>query len=256
MTALELMKELGVRPGFPKPSDLDSCKAGDPNIEVQKIAVCCIATPDVIRQAADWGAQLLVTHEPTFYDHFDHLDENDPLTQKKQELVQNSGLTIWRFHDCPHSSPDIIQTGLIKALGWQGNYDGKLRFDLQTPSTARILAREIEERLSLGHVRIVGNPDAACKTIALCVGAWDLTPILRDPTFDLILCGEMCEWKDAEYMRDAAQLGWDRALLILGHMGSERDGMKLWAGQIAAAYPALSVRYFDCGEVYTYPESK
>lgn len=254
MTAFELMKELGVRPNFPEPSDLDSCKAGDPNITVEKVAVCCIASPEIIRQAADWGAHLLITHEPTFHDHFDHMDWSDPVVQKKNELIEKTGLTIWRFHDCPHSEPDLIQTGLIETMGWNGVYDGKLRFELESPSTPRILAQDIEKKLSLGHVRIVGNPDAPCKSIALCVGAWALSPVLRDSSFDLILSGELCEWKDAEYIRDAAQLGMNKSMLILGHMGSERDGMRLWANQVASQYPSLSVKYFDCGEVYTYAE--
>ena len=47
----------------------DTIKAGDPNTEVTKVAVSMFATVDIVRQAQDWGAQLLIVHEPTYYNH-------------------------------------------------------------------------------------------------------------------------------------------------------------------------------------------
>ena len=58
-----------------------------------------------------------------------------------------------------------------------------------------------------------------------------------------------------EYARDAAQLGFCKALIIMGHIGSERDGMKLLAQKLPEIQPDLVVRYFECGEVYSYPRS-
>ena len=55
---------------------VDCLKIGDPECEVAKIATTLTATPDVIRAAGEWGAQLLITHEPTFYNHADNFDEN------------------------------------------------------------------------------------------------------------------------------------------------------------------------------------
>ena len=34
--------------------------------EVEKVATCMVITPDVLRAAAEWGAHLIVTHEPTY----------------------------------------------------------------------------------------------------------------------------------------------------------------------------------------------
>lgn len=255
MTAFERMQALLARPGNLNPSTVDTCKAGDPNREIQKVAVCCIATPEVIRQAADWGAELLITHEPTFYDHFDEIDQSDPVVRQKEDIVRESGMVIWRFHDAPHRTPDLINAGLVKAIGLEGSYDGTLRFTLQASSTPRALALKIQQRLEIRHVRIVGRLDMVCRTVGLCAGAYDLRSVLREPSLDLIISGELCEWRDAEYVRDAAQMGLNKSLLILGHMGSERDGMRLWAEDLGLETPQLSVRYFDCGEVYTYPEN-
>ena len=41
----------------------------------------------------------------------------------------------------------------------------------------------------------------------------------------------------------------------MGHIGSERDGMKYVTDVLKDKYPKLEVEYFECGEVYTYTDS-
>ena len=54
----------------------DSKKAGDEQREVKKVAVSMFATIPVVKAAKEWGAELLVVHEPTYYNHMDeHSDE-------------------------------------------------------------------------------------------------------------------------------------------------------------------------------------
>ena len=68
MKAYEIMEDLFSLSG-PLFSErtCDTIKAGDPNAEVSKVAVSMFATVDIVRQAQDWGAQLLIVHEPTYY---------------------------------------------------------------------------------------------------------------------------------------------------------------------------------------------
>ena len=52
------------------------------------------------------GFNLIITHEPTFYDHYDKTDalaaEGDPVYAAKAALIKKQGLVIWRFHDYWH----------------------------------------------------------------------------------------------------------------------------------------------------------
>src|SRR6266446_2971881 len=56
------------------------------------IAVTMMATFDVLQRAAAHGANLVITHEPTFYDHFDKLDvlesEHDSVTAAKRAFIR------------------------------------------------------------------------------------------------------------------------------------------------------------------------
>ena len=101
----------------------DTCKAGDMNVEPDKIAVSMFATPEIIRQAKEWGAQLLIVHEPTYYNHWDKHSE-EKLECEKRKLIEESGLTIFRYHDHPHfTSPDIIAAGELRQLGLDGQIE-------------------------------------------------------------------------------------------------------------------------------------
>ena len=239
----------------------DTCKAGDPNAEVTKVAVSMFATVDIVRQAKEWGAQLLIVHEPTYYNHWDE-HSDDYFEAAKRRLIEESGLTIYRFHDHPHcTDPDIITAGEINYLGLGCTLEKTDVFDLTrlhltTPMPPRQLAKHIEDTLGVAHVRIAGAADALCTSISLMVGTpGGLEQELLRPATEIIITGEICEWALGEHVRDAAQLGYRKAILVLGHIGSERDGMKYTALILKERQPQLDVRYFECGEVYTYSDS-
>ncbi len=255
MKARELMEKLIGLSAERQRDTVDTCKAGDPERELQKVALCCIATPEVIRQAAAWGADLLITHEPTYYDHWDCFCETDPIAVKKRTLIQETGMTIYRYHDHAHSArPDLIATGELKSLGWKGSFDGDKTFILDRAETPAQLARQIQERLHIAHVRVVGNTQQPIRKISACFGAWNMLDITRESDAECYISGETSEWQVCERIRDAYQMGENVSMLVLGHMGSEKDGMLHLAQRLKEEYPDFESRYFDCGEVYTYPD--
>lgn len=244
-------------------SSCDTLKCGSPETELHRVAVAMIATPEVIRKAAAWGAELLIVHEPTFYDHFDRKMEGDPVTEAKERLLRETGIAIWRFHDHPHAKRmDMIHEGGAKCLGLPGEWveDEQLRhavrFRLAAPLTARELAAHVGQTFHCAHVRICGAPDVPCTRLSFCLGACGMTwPELKSPDTEIVLTGETCEWQLGEYARDAGELGFHKALLILGHMYSEQPGMRLLADMMQEHFKELEVRCFDCGETWSYAET-
>jgi putative NIF3 family GTP cyclohydrolase 1 type 2 len=63
---------------------VDTFKAGDPQTRVAGIAVTMMATLDVLQRAAANRQNLIITHEPTF---FDHLDQATGLPQHEDDAV-------------------------------------------------------------------------------------------------------------------------------------------------------------------------
>ena len=102
---------------------VDTFKAGDPETPITGIATTFTATMDVLERAAARKANLIIAHEPTFYNHLDETAwlGDDPVLQAKLAYVKEHHLVIWRFHDHWHRAPgqpDGILKGMVAALGW------------------------------------------------------------------------------------------------------------------------------------------
>ena len=113
LTAREVVQRIQEHVGVPwQKETVDTFKAGDPDTKVTGIAVTMMATFDVLQRAAASGANLIITHEPTFYNHLDDLKEipqkeNDPVLAEKLAFIKEHHLAVWRFHDHWHKrTPD------------------------------------------------------------------------------------------------------------------------------------------------------
>jgi hypothetical protein len=104
------------------PNTVDVIKEGDPQTPVTGIITCMFATMDVLKQAVIKNCNLLVVHEPLYYNHLDDTKtlQYDPVYLEKKRFITDHKLVIWRFHDYIHSmKPDGIETGMITKLGWK-----------------------------------------------------------------------------------------------------------------------------------------
>lgn len=91
----------------------DGFKAGDPSTAVKGIATTAMATLDVLKEAVEASANLIVTYEPTFYGRADGraaaapatgrgplgIDAGDPVVKAKREFIQKNGLVVFRLRD-------------------------------------------------------------------------------------------------------------------------------------------------------------
>ena len=117
MKAIEIMEELfALADERDYSNTCDTLKAGSPDVEVKKVAVSMHPTLEVVEQVKNWGAQLLIVHEPAYYNHMDeHSDEK--IECEKRKIIEDSGITIYRYHDYPHNTtPDIIAEGQLRAM--------------------------------------------------------------------------------------------------------------------------------------------
>jgi putative NIF3 family GTP cyclohydrolase 1 type 2 len=65
---------------------------------------------------------------------------------------------------------------------------------------------------------------------------------------DVLVIGEAHEWETVEYVADAITAGQKKALIILGHIPSEQDGMEefaRWLGTFVKEVPVTFVPTAD-----------
>jgi putative NIF3 family GTP cyclohydrolase 1 type 2 len=237
LTAQEVIALIQKHVGVPwRVETVDTFKAGNPDTVVTGIAVTMMATMDVLQRAAASGDNLIITHEPTFYNHLDKLDqlgekENDPVLAAKLSFIAEHKLVVWRFHDHWHRyQPDGIVAGMVHALGWEKYQDAKNDFLFSIPETTiERLAAELKSRLSTHVMRVVGDPRLKVKRVAFVPGASGFvaeTRALELPDVDVLVTGEPREWETVEYVADAVTQGKNKGLIILGHIPSEQAGME------------------------------
>jgi putative NIF3 family GTP cyclohydrolase 1 type 2 len=243
------------------PNTVDTVKAGELSTPVTGIATTFLDTMDVLREAARRGTNLVITHEPTFYNHLDDTAffADDPVYREKLEFIQRHHMVVFRLHDGIHSvSPDPIAGGLVQALGWQSYLDAGNSFRLTIPKITLLnLSREIAAKLNAKTLRVVGDPDLSITHVAIRPGASGLQKqvlALRSDDVEVLIVGEASEWETVEYVRDASTQGRHKALILLGHEVSEEAGMKQCAEDLRPLFPNLQVLFIPAGQPMWSPE--
>ncbi len=234
-TAGEVIAAIQEHVGIPwNSTTVDTFKAGNPDTPVTGIAVTMMATLDVLQRASSQGLNLVITHEPTFYNHIDTpeaMDPSDPVWAEKRAFIEKHNMVVWRFHDHWHRrKPDGIVAGMIHALGWEKFQSPENPYLFTLPeTTVEKLAADVAKRLDSPVLRVVGNPDMNVTKIALSPGAAGFvreTHALEMDNVEVLLIGETREWETVEYAADAATEGKKKALIVIGHIPSEQAGME------------------------------
>jgi putative NIF3 family GTP cyclohydrolase 1 type 2 len=245
----------------PPPNTVDTIKAGDPNMPVTGIVTTFLDTYQVLQQGVAGGKNLIITHEPTFYNHPDDMTVlgDDPVQAEKLVYIQKHHLVVWRFHDTWHlRHPDGILEGVIEEFGWkpyQSSSDPHL-FTLPQTTVAQ-LAATLRARAGSRLIRVVGDPQMPVTHVALLPGASGLkmqVKVLERDDVQVLVAGEAAEWETVEYARDAAAQGRHKALILLGHEVSEEAGMQYCAQWLKEIFPGMPVEFIKAGEPFWMPD--
>lgn len=248
----------------------DGVKVGDINREITGVGLTMFPSTNVIRKAKELGINFLIAHEPLIYGlenvsyNSDDFKSPHKISVNKINMLENYGITLYRYNDYAHAmAMDIFIEGFIKYLGLDGqvilgdfnpsnfkNYS----YVLDKPLTAKELAKYIEKNLGLKHVRIAGCHNRKGTKVSFCFGIGkNIIQEMRNN--DFVITGELSEFIEAELAHDYAEQGYNKALLILGHYGTEVSGIRLLSEKLATDHKNLLIKYLECGDTYRYTES-
>jgi putative NIF3 family GTP cyclohydrolase 1 type 2 len=260
LTAKEVIERIQKNVGVPwREQTVDTIKSGSPGARVKGIATTMMATLDVVQRAAAAGRNMVITHEPTFYSHEDKTDslKDDPTFQFKQAFLDKHEMVVFRFHDHWHAHrPDGIATGMIQALGWEKKVDPQNeRQFLFDGATLATLAKEIENKLKIRTMRVIGDPGLRVRTVA---GNWGYASSLRPfarPDLDVLIIGEAREWELIEYAADTVTSGKKKGLIVLGHIPSEQAGMLHCASWLKTFITEVPIEFVPAREPFWRPDA-
>lgn len=245
-------------PDGPLALTVDTVKAGDPSQLVTGVVSTFLATSAVIQQAIDQDANLIITHEPTYYNHLDQTDwlADDAVYQAKADLLASHNIVVWRFHDYWHRHrPDGILEGFLATMDWKAYQEGTSNICTIPSSPLNTVAASFKERLAIDTVRVMGTPDLPCRRVGLLLGAMGgrtHIEFLGAQNVDLLVCGEVQEWETTEYVRDANFFGRPLGLAVLGHANSEEPGMAWLVDWLQPQLPNVPVYHVPTGDPFRF----
>lgn len=261
----EILSAMCGGPKFEETCDIIS--VGNPETIVTGIVTTFMATFDVIQEAVRLGANFIITHEPTWFTGMDTTDwcQKDSVYLAKRKYIEEHGITIWRLHDHMHtgSDTDYIYEGLLNELDWHKYLqpDEKYPWVYEIPETTLgRLAAFFKEKLNMEVIQIIGSPEMNIKRVGILVGGGSLgfgveqmpMEVMERNNLDLLVAGDITEWTICAYINDAYQMGFNRAMLTLGHERSEEAGMKHLAPWLVERFETIPVTFVDAKEPFKY----
>jgi len=266
LTAGEVLERMKANVGIPWLSDtmkttVDNLLGGDASTPVQGIATTTMATIDVMRTAIDKGLNMIVSHETPFYLHQDKTDDlkDDAVLSYKLDYMRKNKIVVLHWHDHWHRrTPDGSAYGMMNEVGWEKYSDSpdKKHFTLPPQTLARF-AKELEQKLQLHNVRVIGKPDMEVSKV---YSNWGFAKrevvisILNRPDVDTLVTGESVEWEGIPYVQDMVAMGQKKALVLLGHVNSENGGMRYCAEWIRGFIHEVPIGFVPAPEPFWPPD--
>jgi putative NIF3 family GTP cyclohydrolase 1 type 2 len=264
ITAHQIIERIQKNVGVPWTTPtVDTFKAGNPDEPVSGIAVTMMATLDVLERAAASGRNLVITHEPTFYNHPDSTDQlekqSDAVLAAKQKFIQDHHLVVWRFHDHWHArKPDGILLGMTHALQWEKFQNPADQHLFTVPDTTLDnLAESVKRKLNVRTLRVVGDARMKLTKVGFLPGAAgsaEQIQMLERDDVEALLIGETPEWETVEYVADAATEHRRKALVIIGHIPSEQAGMEECSRWLQTFISEVPISFVAAREPFWLPE--
>jgi putative NIF3 family GTP cyclohydrolase 1 type 2 len=242
---------------------VDTFKAGDSTTVVTGIVTTFTPTMEVLKKAVAANCNLIISHEPTFYNHTDETSwlSNNPVFKTKLDFINQHHLVICRFHDHIHftpGEPDKIMLGMVDELKWKSHQSAADEALFNLPGTTlKNLADYLKKQLNIRALRVIGNPKLKVSKVAFLPGAYggiNHIKAFEKEGVNVLVIGEANEWEGIAYAVDASQQNRNQAMILLGHFPSEENGMKYCAEWLKGFLPAVPIKFISCGEPFWLPE--
>ena len=233
---------------------------GSAKQEVKKIMVALDPFESVCKEAADWGADLLVTHHPVIFQPAKSVTDDDGVGRALLQLIRSniSAINAHTNLDCaPGGVNDVLAAtvGLKDAdvlhpngLDAEGRPWGLLRHGTVDEQTLESFLVQVKSALGCEGLRYA---DGGKPVRHVAVGGGACAGALRevaDTGCDTFVTA------DVRYNQfwDAKELGVN--LIDAGHFATENPVVAVLAGKLQAAFPDIEVKisanHADCMKFY------
>ena len=227
---------------------------------VTKVLVALDPFEGVCQEAADWGAELIVTHHPLIFQALKAITDDTSIGRGILTLCRN-GICAINAHTNLDQAPGGVNDVLAKTLGLSdiqvidacgvdayGNEWGLLRCGSVQEQPLEAFLCHVKQQLGCEGLRYVDGSKPVCK---VAVGGGSCASGMLDA---LAAGCDTFVTSDIKYNQfwDAKDLGLN--LIDAGHFHTENPVVAVLADKIAAAFPEIKVKisenHSDCMKFY------
>ena len=215
---------------------------GDAAAEVTRVLVALDITDGVVAEAADFGAELIVSHHPVCFTPMKTVTTDDP-TGRKFAAMLRSGISAICMHTNLDAAPGGVNDALCAALGAENL--GLLAPGHDTMSRLCRFAEPMEHGAFLAHVKSAlhanglryAGSEKPVQLFGICGGAGaDFIPDAAARGCDAYITADV---KHHQFLW-ADELG--ISLVDAGHFSTENVVVPVLAGWLSGRFPELEVR--------------
>jgi dinuclear metal center YbgI/SA1388 family protein len=226
---------------------------GDPEAPVDRVLFAVDPVRQVVDEAVELGAQLLVTHHPLYLRGTTSVAADSAKGRVVHSLI-GRGIALHVAHTNADRADPGVSDALAGALGLR--VTGPLVPDPDDPAGRRGLGRtgELAHPMTLAEfarhaaaalpataqgIRAAGDPERSVRTVAVCGGSGDgLFDRVRAAGTDVYLTADLRHHPASEASEAAAFAGRGPALVDAAHWATEWP----WCEQAAAELDAVAGR--------------
>lgn len=220
---------------------------GDRGARVERVLTCLTVTPDVVAEAIDQQASLLVSHHPLPFDPLRSITSDTTVGRMLLDLIRH-GIAVYSAHTAFDSARAGINQHLAIGLGLQqiapliaAPDDPEVGVgrcgDADQSLTLRELAERAKAFLGLQTVRIVGPEEAPVSRIAVACGSGgSMLDAARLAKCNGFVTGE------ATFHACLSAAAADVGVVLLGHYASERFALESLADYLGDQLAKIDVR--------------
>lgn len=207
--------------------------------EVSRVLVSLELTDEIVQEAIDEGADMVITHHPLIFGGIKKVDFRD-LTGSLIVKLMSAGISVYSSHtpfDKVEGGNNDYLAELIGLRDISGFTDGD-NVDmigrvgmLPTPMPLAYIADLLSEKLEVDpeQIRCVGYPDQMISTVGMCTGAGaDLMDLAIANGCQLFITGDL-KYHDAQNAKAKGI-----AVIDAGHYGTEKTFAENFADKLRA----------------------
>lgn len=250
MKCYEIIRELEkiAPPNYALSWDNVGLLAGNPEIEVKKIYIALDATDEVIKEAVEGGADMLITHHPLIFTSLKKVTTEDFIGRRMVELIQNK-ISYYAMHTNfdvsvmgklagdylglkemkvlePTLDEDVSE---LKGIGQIGLLDKKMSLSN--------LAKLIKKKFDLEHVKIFGELDKEVSKVAISPGSGkSMIKVALDKGAQVLITG------DIDHHEGIDSLAQDLIIIDAGHYGIESIFISYMGEELSKRYENLEIQ--------------